>query len=402
MKKWTIAAVLSTTAVLVSIAATPATAVDPSSTWLPTIADSASLSSKPLLSGEVTDSTNAPFPAGTRVEVVAFPSAEVVAAMAVGDNVQATPVSKGFVGDDGSFVLRLSDPSSLARFASRAGSVDFEFRAVDNQLYAPFSFSRTLAQLATLKGAVSAAAQSAEADADASSSIHVTSLAPSRAVALIEQAQSGPIQKTDICGEIKLSDLGTKQVDVGATYTGGTGRTGLLTYSSGASSALGVGYSISGSAGSFSASGTLSRSSTSTVSFGSRTGSNVYATYFSYGKYGEYCYPVGSSYSSSAIYAYEVHASSYAGGSSVTASTAPSATYCVSLATGTSFSKSTTSAYTFASGASLSSSIGINLSSKTGYTSTTSLKYTNSSGSTKNLCGTSGLPAGTPSRIVLK
>src|SRR5690606_10755959 len=136
--------------------------------------------------------------------------------------------------------------------------------------------------------------------------------------------------------------------------------------------------------GSFSASGTISMSSTSTVTFAGGTGGREYKTYYVYGKYAQYCYPIGDTYDPSDIYAYKVHATSYAGGSAISGTSAPTATYCVGLANGSTFTKSSTNATTFAGVAKLSGDIGIDLTARTGYTSTTKVSFSNTSGSSKN------------------
>jgi hypothetical protein len=372
--------------------------------WLPEIADSATLKSPAIVTGTITDNSGVPFAAGTAVELVAFPSSDVTDRMAIGDSVQATPVAKALVRAGGIFAIRIGDISALARYASKSQSVDFEVRAISGGHYAAYSFSRTMmthagvVQLASATTANQPAGTVMDLRALAVQA-KIVSLPPNPVVSRLG-ADSGVINKTDVCGESLVSSYGSRAVTVGSTYTTASGASAKFTYSAGATSTLGVGYSVSGTYGSFSGSGTSDRSSASTVDFGTRSGSYTYGTFFTYGKYAQWCYPVYNSGLKS-TYAYKVHSNGYAGGSTVNVSSAPTATYCVALASGTSFSKSTTAAYTWSGGASLSSVIGVNLSSKTGYTSTAKLTYSAGSGN-KHVCGTSGLPAQTPQRIVVK
>ncbi len=372
--------------------------------WLPNIAGSASLSTPVLASGKLTTADGQVFPKGATVELVAYPSAEVVDAMIVGDSIQVTPVAKAIVGDGGQFEIRLPDGADFARYASDVGNVDLEVRAVSGTYYAAYSFSAPSSGLRAFgldNTAVAAARAGTAAELAPATGLSIQSLPANTAVASLAASTAGPLNKTDVCGETLVADYGSQAVVVGGTYTGGSKRTGAFTYQSGSSSSLGVGLSTSGKKGSYSVSGTNSRSSTSTVSFAAGTGGRTYKTYFKYGKYSQWCYPVYDPGAKS-VYAYKVHASSFAGGSAISAASVPSASKCVPLATGSSYSKSTTSASTFASGASVSGLIGIDLSSKTGFTTTSKVKYTNTYGSSRNLCGVKDVPGGSPGAIVLK
>jgi hypothetical protein len=116
-------------------------------------------------------------------------------------------------------------------------------------------------------------------------------------------------------------------------------------------------------------------------------------TYFNYDKYLVGC--TGSM-------KYQVRATSWVGGASTwVPPTAPTANYCLSYAKGTTFTKDTTTAYNFSSGADLSGAIGIDLSARTGYSSSAKVKFV--FGATRHLCGTNGYPGSTtPSRLVAK
>lgn len=378
-------------ALLIASLAQPAAAATPApDEWLPSVVDSSMLTSSVVSSGNVTSPDGHAFPEGATVELLAYPAEEVMRTLKEGDTIQVSPVAKARTDESGHFEMRLAEPSKLKRYASALGVVNFEIRAISGAYYAAFSFS---SELDALNGA-----RMQRADLVG---LNLVSLPANDAVLNLEGSRMGPINKTQICGETLVANYGTRAVAIGQTYTAGAGRTGSLTYTSGSSSTLGVGLSMTGVYGSYSASGSISLSSTTTVSFAGGTGGRLYKTYYVYGKYAQWCYPIGGSYDPSDIYAYKVRASSFAGGSAVSVTSAPPANYCVALANGSTLTKSSTTAGTFSSGAKLIADIGIDLSVRTGYTSSTKVAFTNSSGSSKNLCGVSGYPGGTPGFISL-
>jgi len=95
---------------------------------------------------------------------------------------------------------------------------------------------------------------------------------------------------------------------------------------------------------------------------------------------------------------FQTNSTSYAGGATTAKTTAPKAVFCVEQQAGTTFTKSHTSAFTFAGGVSITKAIGVNLSTQTGYDSNASLAYHFSK--THDVCGTNDYPGGTPRRIV--
>lgn len=375
-------------------AAHPALAAPPSADWLPGVADSAALATPAVLTGHLSTADGDDFPSGAAVELVAYPSSDLTSTLVVGDDVQVTPIAKGFVTKNGTFTLRLPRGTDVSRFESASGSVDLEVRATSGDYYAAYSLSSSADDLNDLAAS--------RRSTPVRSGINVQSLPANAAVRTLESARTSALNKTDVCGETLVTNYGAKAVTVAGTYTGGAGMTGAATYSSGSSSSLGVGYSASGAYGSYSASGTLSRSSTATVGFGGGTGGREYRTYFNYGKYSQWCYPV-SNPAAKNVYAYKVHVSSYAGGGTTVSATVPSTSdsNCVPLSNGNSFIRSSEAAGTYSSGASLSDVIGVNLSSQTGYSTSTSLTYTNSSGVSRRVCGTNTTPA-SAARIVLR
>jgi len=198
------------------------------------------------------------------------------------------------------------------------------------------------------------------------------------------------------CTWVKVSTLGPRWVQVGEGYTT-TGVSAKLTYASGSSSTLGVGFSSSGSVGSFTASGSTTVSSSATIGMSpiSSVAGRYWKTQFVYSKFGYAC-GGASTYS-----AYEVRATSFAGGAqNISVTAVPSVPYCTPMPANTTFTKSSTNASTFSGGAALAKDIGINLSARTGFTTTTKITYTFSAA--HKLCGSAGYPGSSPGRLAAK
>ena len=396
------------------------------------------------ITGHIEGSDGADFAAGTPVVVWSTPSEDALAAAKVGDSFVDTPIASGVVGSAGAFSVPINDVSSLSKYASNDGVLNLEVRAADGTDIAPFALSRKIvtvdgtaalvdpSDLSNSKATTAAAALVAAANKPSTIAATKVTKSIARKTSRMMSAASdelpvdpqdpsmdptdgppdtdetpeptstatatgapGPVgggpdnrSSTQVCGTDYLQDFGARKVIVGSSYANAASTTGTFTYSSGASSSISVAYSVSGSKGSYSKGGTTSISSKGAVGFGTRSGAYSYATYFKFGKYGDYCYDVGSKKNADSYYSFKVRPSSYAGGGTVNSSTTPTATKCTTFSGGgTTITRSSSSANTWTSGADLNAVIGINLSSKTGYTSTAKLSYKNN-GSSKKICGT--------------
>jgi hypothetical protein len=89
---------------------------------------------------------------------------------------------------------------------------------------------------------------------------------------------------------------------------------------------------------------------------------------------------------------------SYAGGTRNVHSATPAATHCVLFTAGSTFNKTSTSAYTYGGGVEMTAPIGIDLSAHTGYNTSAALDFTFTQ--SRDLCGTNGNPGATPKRLV--
>lgn len=371
---------------LVLAAAAPATAADDKG--VPGLENSASLTSAVVLDGRLARTDGTPV-AGTEVVLYAWPSADVLAKMATGEVVKKAPVGFATTAASGGFILRVSDHTLLSRYKNSDGVVNLEAVAASSDGLFSYSF--------TTDSAASAKSGSVASAAGGTSNVV---LMPARDLApRIDQPQlPADLRAADkACSTVKVANIGNFWVTVGYGYVSGSGATMTFSYTSGASSSLGVGLSTSGANGTYSASGTASVSSSSTVGYPSTGSFKAWQTQFMYGKFRTICTEgslVVADY-------YNARPVSFSGGAQVTTiAGAPTATYCTSYVAGSTFTKSSTDAYNASGGVSSSGLLGVNLSAKTGYSTTAKLafKFTTA----KQLCGTNGYPGASPSRLVAK
>jgi hypothetical protein len=205
-------------------------------------------------------------------------------------------------------------------------------------------------------------------------------------------AAAKSVDKVTGCWSVLGQGLGNRLDLITQTYSTTSGIYMNAVYNSGSSSTLGIGFSTSGTYGSYSQSGKTSKSSTATQTFQQKTGAHswFFDSYFRYGKYVIYCDWGFGSY----IDHLEVRPTSYAGGThyrEVGGWTVQSK-YCVPESIGASFTKNSTQAQEWSDGLDIDALIGIDLSTVTGYTSSTSVKF--SFTANRRLCGYADVPAG--------
>jgi hypothetical protein len=189
-------------------------------------------------------------------------------------------------------------------------------------------------------------------------------------------------------GSTFLGDLGTTTVNVAQSFVLDSGINQTFHYGDGQSSSLGVGISASGDAGSFSADGTTSVSTTGSQSFPIYSKDNIHwETDFAIGEWLQEAdcdvYDI--------IKPYE-----WAGGDTmVFVSGHPSTPYCIweTAGKGVGLTQSTTTATTFSVGYNAPDDLGFSGTGQTGYSTTaaTSLGFPTVSG---NACGQDNYPQG--------
>jgi hypothetical protein len=317
---------------------------------------------------------------GALVVVDAWPDASVLSKLRPGQRVPVKQVGSAVTTASGQYTIAIQSLASLRSAAAADGTVNLEVMSAAGAGAGAFSFSRRLAP--TADGTV----------LDTPASTGVTQVAAAEAVNLrVTAAAVTDAPAVVPCGWVYLKNYGPRWAVVGATFARTGGVTQSFSYGRGQSSSLGVGLSQSGKYGTFSESGTASASSSTQEdypTFGGNT-SVRYETKFIYGEYGYSC--------SHGYLRYETRPTGYAGGATYVKTTAPSAGYCVYQARGTTFTRSSSSAYTFTAGLNVSA-VGVNLSSETGYDSSATVRYHFSA--SHHLCGTGGYPGGTPRRLV--
>ena len=361
----------------------------------PTIGSSAAGSGVLLARGTVLDAGQRPA-AGARVTMVAWPSNDVLESMRVGDSFKLQVLSTAVTDARGGYALGATARDGVAPFADRFGNVNVDVFAdsgsgahsMQSTSLTPSPGTTTLAGARSVSGAVPPAAVSVP-----------TMVLTARAATSPGQragALAHGMNKT--CSSFYVGDLGNHTALVGSHYSTTTGVKHDFKYTSGATTTFGVGYSLSGKFGTFSKSGTHTRSSTAVVEFPAASGNRHDYTYFQWGKYHVTCADPGSIPTSSW---YEARSRRFVGGSTIwNGPTAPSAGYCVTNAAGSRFVRTTSKAYEAGGGADVSAVLGIDLSARTGYSSAAEIAYSFSS--TRRLCGTRDFPGGSPSRLVAK
>ncbi|GAB3535271.1 hypothetical protein GCM10027403_12520 [Arthrobacter tecti] len=386
----------------------------------------------------MTDETGATVGAGELVVLYGWPSSDILSAMQVEESVKLLPVAKAYTRTDGSFDLRVEDPAVVEPIASSTDQVDFEISSDQAEASYVYHFDRTLSQTSTgsfvLTGTTNsgsgydtggggghtlpveptptplrAGTTSSQTQTDegataepATETVHVK-LAPMSTGKTRDTESTGASAVADFknkaCYSKKLVTYSPTWVTVGQSFVNTTNVISDFQYSHGATSSLGIAVSASGKAGSYSSGGTNSITSSATIDF-PQQGSNTakrFESSFVYAKFQSYCHTVQrGNYN----FKYTIKPIAFAGGSRVVNQPFPSANYCRPHASGTKFTKETSSSITWSNGVTLGSTVGVQLSSQTGYTGKARAFF--DFRSSRQLCGSHGYPADTPRFLVAK
>ncbi|MEW1830389.1 DNRLRE domain-containing protein [Streptomyces sp. NPDC088196] len=404
------------------------------------ITDSADLTTPVISSGTVKDA-DGNVAAGADVVLYAWPDNESDDALEEGDSVKLQPVAKAVSDSSGGYTLRVAAASALTPEAAADGTVNLETVAYSGSRQAVFNFPRTLVTSSSSTAFLAATTDAAATDTDttaisdttpavadlvldnALSTTEYSSSSDGASNGIDEESSSAPGSLTDdpdsatasaaddaaaaeseagdttadagvakVCNGTLVKKLGAKWVIAGQTYSATSGVKHTFSYSKGADSSLGVGVSASGTYGSFTSSGSVSKSSSITMeypTYGNNRGV-YYKTEYSYGKYLVACQSPGRG--TPVTHHYEVRARGYYGGAKATTAYIPTAKHCAYQQNGTKFTRTTSHAITWTDGASVADVIGIDLSASTGYSSNATVVYTFNAN--RYLCGTGGAPGG--------
>ncbi|WP_377002966.1 hypothetical protein [Aquipuribacter nitratireducens] len=360
------------------------------------------LTTDSLSTGVVTSPEGRPVP-GAAVVVFAWPSAEVESATAVGETISLEPVAQDVTDGAGRYDVRLDSVQRLNRSASKGGIVNFEVRVFSEEGLASYHFPRivknrsgkaSLHMLEQGRGGenLPAVAEELELQTDESA------LAPR------DGTVDTAVDKHDCSasGGTKVVGYGQRWVTVGATHSATTGVSHDFVYTEGANSSLGVGVSASGKYGSFSSKGTIGRGSTAEIAFAAG-GNNIGRSYRTTYDYNQWKVTCGSYFYGTQHSEYQVRAGTFGAGRDIVSVTIPStsSSYCAPQRVTGTVTVASSSAITWSNGAKLGSNIGMDLSAQTGYTSNAKVTFTFNS-VPRRLCGTHGLPGGTPRQLVAR
>jgi hypothetical protein len=380
----------------VGIAAATATTIAP---LLPAQGAGTGSAGLTIAAGRLVDRNGAPVP-GAELTMLLWPDQEVLGSQQVGDAVNLLQVSAGRTDGSGQFRLSVPSVDSLLTGVGRDDVANFSLVATAPGATTAFGLSRSVdtMTIAGISQRLLAAEPAAESLSLTLGAVARTdSGSPGESSPTPAPETHGVMQKA--CFSSYVSDLGNRIALVGQHGSTTPYVTSNFRYSSGSSSTVGVGYSVSGNAGSWSQSGTHTVSSSGTVGFAPKTGAGYWGrrTYFALGKYHITCSdPWGSVYSY-----YEARVRTWAGGATTANwGTAPLATRCVPQEANSFFDRERSSAVTWSNGFDTSGSIGIDLSIRTGYSSTATATFKFSKNS--RLCGTNDLPGADPKILVAR
>ncbi|WP_159537505.1 hypothetical protein [Aeromicrobium sp. 9AM] len=374
-----------------------------------TVAAGAATPTEALVSGTVVGAAGSPA-AGAKVAV--FAEAQASNNLKQGATATMPLVGSATADNNGRYTIAVPASFDTATLADPAGIVTFTAVAQDGSRVQTTDFQRQLdtsagpARLVAVDAAKSYsadAARAAAADGAVTGSPATVSfnLGSSSAQTVQKSASSNADGRdvTQMSTSISVvKDYGSRWAYVGQWASTTAYVKAKFSYTKSASSSLGVAVSSTGKKGTFKASGTRSRSSSSTINFGTRTGkkSVKYRTLFHYQKRQYVTCTAGWTCSD----VFKIEPVGWRGGTSTLNRTLPSAKKCTPYEKGSGLSKTSSKAYKFSGGVSNSGMTVVELSAQSGYSSKVSQSVT----FTKDgkLCGRSAYPTGSPQVLIAK
>ena len=346
-----------------------------------------------LAHGKVITAGKAPA-RNAQVTMLAWPTDKQLAAMKVGDTFKLQVLSTTETDDDGNYALSIDSIASLAPVADWAGNVNVDIRAIDAQ----GTQTQVSVPLAPTLGAAAKQVQAGAAPRAMSDSVAADvpvmvfgKLGETTAEVEARVGKSVPAPPTGFdkdCSTQYISDLGLHTALIGAHYDTTSYVRHDWEFNVGASTTLGVGVSPTGAQGTWKASGSVTNSASTSISWPEATANQHVYTDYSWGKYRTRCFDGSTLLSQS----YSARVRTLAGGASTySPASAPAVSKCTYYAKGASMSKTQTKQTTHATGSDVSGVIGIDLSVQSGYTTASKVSYRFDEG--RDLCGTKDYPA---------
>lgn len=303
------------------------------------------------------------------IDLYAWPSGKVLQALKPGQEVPRTLVATAIANSAGKFSLSLA-PGTLSANAVSSGFVNLE--------------------------------------ADSGSATWFFSTDAAKPAATAIRLTGAGTESPDYCTPWKeVKNLGAQPAIVGQAYIAGNYKhvTDSFTYTRGQSSSLGVGISPSGKKGTFTASGTVSTSSTANQGFPTEgPGNTLFLTFFKAGVYHDVCGTTGKvkpdGASGEPHQRYVVRSTEWVSGDKIEhPRSAPRANQCTPQEAGSSFQTTNERAVTWSAGFSIPP-LGFNGQAQTGYDTSAELSF--AFGSTGELCGTNDYPPGAAQVVAKK
>jgi hypothetical protein len=303
------------------------------------------------------------------IDLYAWPSGKVLQALKPGQKVPRTLVATAIANSAGKFSLSLA-PGTLSANAVSSGFVNLE--------------------------------------ADSGSATWFFSTDAAKPAATAIRLTGAGTESPDYCTPWKeVKNLGPQPSIVGQAYIASNYKhvTDSFTYSRGQSSSLGVGISPTGKKGTFTASGSVSTSSTANQGFPTEgPGNTLFLTFFKAGVYHDVCGTTGKGTPDGASgephQRYVVRSTEWASGVRIEHPRgAPRANQCVPEVPGGSFQTTNERAVTWSAGFSVPT-LGFNGQAQTGYDTSAQLSF--AFGSTGELCGTNDYPPGATQVVAKK
>jgi hypothetical protein len=382
----------------------PADAVDRKvSAGLVSAADDPSL----IAQGKVRTAAGKAAAAGTPVVLYAWPSNDVTAAMAVGDEVKLQQVSESATAADGSFALRIDDLAALQPVMGADKIVNFELTAGQGETAVRYSFARKMSTASGQALLVDAIADPLNPSRPEPPPLLTVDLAAGKVTDSPARPTNTPdpdaIPVDDAKGAPKISciarllkDYGPAWTLVGQHYNSTNHVSTVFYYISSATSELGVAYSASGKVGTYKQSGTTARSTNISIAFpavGDFADRYRYSR-FSYGQYYVSCSQGGTV---PPLTSYEARPYQFRGGSrSLQPGRTPpfNAAYCDPYERGTIAMIDRTTSVTWMGGVETAGFIGIGMSARTGYSAGAKVQF--GFNQDRRLCGSRGTIASGP------
>jgi hypothetical protein len=323
---------------------------------------------------------------------------------------QFTPLSRSATDGAGNWSLSVPPGTDLTKNTSPSGMVNFEVRSFDGVGSGSYFFSAKAASslaaaqaessglVAAGSATVAGAAKTLATLPGESAGIKLNSaMSPnSTATGAAPATTSDPIYQ---CANGSFQLYGNIRVRIGRLYSESPTAAEQFTYTRGSSSTLGIGFSGSGAAGSWSASGTTTTDSSDRLDYPLMRGVAYKLAYttFQYDKWIQTCrsYPGGYVVSTDHYFG----PSRWIGGQNWENGNRLGMGNCLQHPAGSHFTKDRSTAYEGGADVASSGAIQINLSARTGYSTSTSITFGFTH--TQPLCGYRDYEGGTPQLLTV-